>query len=203
MITIGILLFPQVEELDFVGPFEVLNYINKIKPGSTQVCLVAEDSDPITAFNGLKVIPDITFAQAPQFDIIVIPGGKGRMAAMKDPVIRQFVLAQSVKTMYTTSVCTGAFILAEAGLLTNKKATTYHTALAELAAYSVDVQKQKVVKDGKIITGAGVSSGLELGLYVLTLLFGTELAQEVADKIEYPIDITQLNAITQGFAKTT
>ena len=192
MIKIGILLFPQVEELDFVAPFEVLNYINKLKPGSTHVMLVAETTEPVTAFNGLKVIPDITFTQAPQFDIIVIPGGKGRIAAMKDPVIRQFVLTQSAQTIYTTSVCTGAFILAEAGLLTNKKATTYHTALNELAAYSVDVQQQKVVHDGKIITAAGVSSGLELGLYVLKLLFGTELAQEVADKIEYPIDVALL-----------
>lgn len=194
MIKVGILLFPQVEELDFVAPFEVLSYINKLQPNSTHVMLVAENPEFVTAFNGLKIIPDITIAEAPQFDVIVIPGGKGRMAAMKNPVIRQFVLTQSTQTKYTTSVCTGAFILAEAGLLTNKKATTYHTALGELAGYSVDVQKQKVVKDGKIITGAGVSSGLELGLYVLKLLFGPELAQEVADKIEYQIDVSKLDA---------
>lgn len=192
MIKIGIVLFPQVEELDFVAPFEVLSYINKLKPGSTQVMLAAETLEPITAFNGLKVIPDMTLAECPQFDIIVIPGGKGRMAAMKNPAIRQFVQTQSAQTMYTTSVCTGAFILAEAGLLTNKKATTYHTAMDELAAYSVDVRRQKVVKDGKIITGAGVSSGLELGLYLLKLLFGPKLAQEVADKIEYPVNVALL-----------
>jgi cyclohexyl-isocyanide hydratase len=192
MIKIGILLFPQVEELDFVAPFEVLSYINKIKPDSTQVILVAEHPEPIAAFNGLKVIPDTTLQQAPQFDIIVIPGGKGRMAAMKNPAICQFVQAQAAQTLYTTSVCTGAFILAEAGLLTNKKATTYHTALAELAAYSVEIRQQKVVQDGKVITAAGVSSGLELGLYLLKLLFGLELAQEVADKIEYPIDVALL-----------
>jgi cyclohexyl-isocyanide hydratase len=194
MIKIGILLFPQVEELDFVAPFEVLSYINKIKPDSTKVILLAEHPEPIIAFNGLKVIPDTTLNQAPQLDIIVIPGGKGRMAAMKDLVIRQFVQTQSEQTQYTASVCTGAFILAEAGLLTNKKATTYHTALGELAAYSVEVRQQKVVQDGKIITAAGVSSGLELGLYLLKLLFGLELAQEVADKIEYPIHVALLNA---------
>ncbi|MBP2636059.1 MAG: isonitrile hydratase [Firmicutes bacterium] len=192
MIKIGIVLFPQVEELDFVAPFEVLSYINKLKPGSTQVMLAAETLEPITAFNGLKVIPDITLAEAPQFDIIVIPGGKGRIAAMKNPAICQFVQKQSAQTLYTTSVCTGAFILAGAGLLTNKKATTYHTALDELAAYSVKVKQQKVVQDGNIITAAGVSSGLELGLYVLKLLFGLALSQEVANKIEYPIDVSLL-----------
>lgn len=194
MVKIGILLFPQVEELDFVAPFEVLSYINKLKPGSTQVMLAAETAAPIAAFNGLRILPDLTFAQAPQFDILVIPGGKGRLTVMKNAILRQFVLTQAIQARYTTSVCTGAFILAEAGLLTNKKATTYHTALAELATYSVDVRQQKVVQDGNIITAAGVSSGLELGLYILKLLFNTELAQEVADKLEYQLDVSRLTA---------
>ena len=192
MLTIGVLLFPQVEELDFVGPFEVLSYINKIKPASTKVLLIAEAAEPVEAFNGMRVIPDVTMANCPDLDILVVPGGKGRYTAMKNTAIQEFIQRQAQKAKYITSVCTGAFLLAEASLLKNKKATTYHTALAELAAYSVEVLSQKVVREDNIITAAGVSSGIELGLYLLKEEFGAALAQEVADKIEYDIDVTKI-----------
>ena len=126
MLTVGILLFPQVEELDFVGPFEILSYINKIRPESTKVLLIAESAEPVEAFNGMKIIPDVTMANCPQLDILVVPGGKGRYAAMKNTAIKEFIQQQAQKAKYITSVCTGAFLLAEAGLLKNKKATTYH-----------------------------------------------------------------------------
>lgn len=192
MITIGILIYPQVEELDFVGPFEVLSYINKIRPDSTKVMLVAENADLIRSFNGMRVLPDTTIQDCPELDVLVVPGGKGRIAAMKNPVIKDFIHKQMITAQYVTSVCTGAFLLAEAGLLSGKKATTYHTAFAELEAFSVQVLSAKVVQDGKIITAGGVSSGLELGLYVLKQLYGLAVAQEVADKIEYQVDITNL-----------
>ena len=192
MLTVGVLLFPQVEELDFVGPFEILSYINKIRPESTKVLLIAESAEPVKAFNGMKIIPDVTMANCPQLDILVAPGGKGRYAAMKNTAIKEFIQQQAQKAKYITSVCTGAFLLAEAGLLKNKKATTYHTALAELAAYSVDVLPQKVVRENNIITAAGVSSGIELGLYLLKEEFGAAVAQEVADKIEYATDVTKI-----------
>ena len=192
MLTIGVLLFPQVEELDFVGPFEVLSYINKIKPASTKVLLIAEAAEPVEAYNGMKIIPDVTMENCPQLDILVVPGGKGRYAAMKNSAIQGFIQQQAQKAKYITSVCTGAFLLAEAGLLKGKKATTYHTAFAELAAYSVEVLPQKVVRENNIITAAGVSSGIELGLYILKEEFGAAVAQEVADKIEYAIDVTKI-----------
>lgn len=192
MITVGILIFPQVEELDFVAPYEVLSYINKVRPGSTEVLLIAETAEPITAFNGMRIIPDTTLADCPPLDIIVAPGGKGRLTAMKDPAILNFLRERQASARHVTSVCTGAFLLAEAGLLTGRRATTYHTAFAELAAYSVEVVPAKVVRDGGIITAAGVSSGLELGFYLLRLLFGADLAQEVARRIEYDIDVSAL-----------
>ena len=192
MLTVGVLLFPRVEELDFVGPFEVLSYINKIRPESTKVMLIAETAEPVEAFNGMKIIPDVTMENCPQLDILVVPGGKGRYAAMKNSTIQKFIQQQAQKAKYITSVCTGAFLLAEAGLLTGKKATTYHTAFAELAAYSVEVLPQKVVRAGNIITGAGVSSGIELGLYLLKEEFGAAVAQEAADNIEYKIDVTKI-----------
>ena len=192
MLTVGVLLFPRVEELDFVGPFEVLSYINKIRPESTKVMLIAETAEPVEAFNGMKIIPDVTMENCPQLDILVVPGGKGRYAAMKNSTIQKFIQQQAQKAKYITSVCTGAFLLAEAGLLTGKKATTYHTAFAELAAYSVEVLPQKVVRAGNIITGAGVSSGIELGLYLLKEEFGAAVAQEAADNLEYAIDVTKI-----------
>lgn len=192
IVSIGILVYPQVEELDFVGPFEVLSYINKIRPDSTTVMLVAENADPICAFNGMRIIPDTTLTDCPALDVVVVPGGKGRVEAMKNTGIKEFIHKQMACAQYVTSVCTGAFLLAEAGLLSGRKATTYHTAFAELEAYSVQVLSAKVVQDGKIITAGGVSSGLELGLYVLKQLYGLTIAQEVADKIEYQVDVTDL-----------
>ena len=192
MLTVGVLLFPRVEELDFVGPFEVLSYINKIRPESTKVMLIAETAEPVEAFNGMKIIPDVTMENCPQLDILVVPGGKGRYAAMKNSTIQKFIQQQAQKAKYITSVCTGAFLLAEAGLLKGKRATTYHTAFAELATYSVEVLAQKVVHENNIITAAGVSSGIELGLYILKEEFGAAVAQEAADNLEYAIDVTKI-----------
>jgi len=140
----------------------------------------------------VKVLPDTTLRDCPALDILVVPGGKGRVTAMKNIVIKEFIQKQMTTATYVTSVCTGAFLLAEAGLLTGKKATTYHTAFSELASYSVQVVSSKVVHDGKIITVGGVSSGLELGFYLLKQLFGSDLSQEVAHKIEYTVDVNCL-----------
>ncbi len=192
MITIGILIYPQVEEMDFVAPFEVLSYVNKVLPGSTKVLLVSENSAPVTAFNGMTVIPHSTLKDCPSLGVLVVPGGKGRLTAMKNAAIQDFIQQQARTAQYVTSVCTGAFLLAEAGLLKGKKATTYHTAFAELEAYSVQVLKNKVVHDGQIITSAGVTSGLEHGFYMLKLLFGAELSAVVARRIEYEVDVNSL-----------
>jgi len=193
MIVIGILIFPQVEEMDFVAPFEVLSYINKIEANSTQVFLIAEKVELLQANNGMKIFPDYSFDTCPHLDVLVVPGGKGRLDAMNNPKIQEFVLKHSKQAQYIASVCTGAFILAEAGLLEGKKATTYHSAFSELQAYNTTIiEKVKVVRDGNIITSAGVTSGLELGFYILKILFGSILAKEVANKIEYFVDIDAL-----------
>lgn len=189
MWKIGILLFPGVEELDFVGPFEVLSYVNKLAPASTQVLLVAEETTELRAFNGLRILPDVTLTACPDLDILVVPGGKGRLAAMKNANLRQFIQAQANQARFITSVCTGAFLLAEAGLLTGRQATTYHECLDELSRYGVEVLTAKVVDAGRIITAGGVSSGLELGFYLLQKMFGPDMAREVARKIEYSPEI--------------
>ena len=189
MWKIGILLFPGVEELDFVGPFEVLSYVNKLAPASTQVLLVAEETTELRAFNGLRILPDVTLTACPDLDILVVPGGKGRLAAMKNANLRQFIQAQANQARFITSVCTGAFLLAEAGLLAGRQATTYHECLDELSRYGVEVLTAKVVDAGRIITAGGVSSGLELGFYLLQKMFGPDMAREVARKIEYSPEI--------------
>ena len=192
MLTIGILIFPDAEELDFVGPFEVLSFVNKVRPESSRVLFVSKTAEPVRAYNGMRVLPDVTLDACPQLDIMVIPGGQGRRQAMKDPVILEFIQRQEPLARHITSVCTGSFVLAEAGLLTGKKATTYHEYYEDLAAYSIEVVKDKVVPQGKIITAGGVSSGIELGFYLLRELFGVEVSQKVADKIEYVVDVSKI-----------
>ena len=193
MWKIGILLFPGVEELDFVGPFEVLSYVNKIIPNSVQVSLVAESAGELRAFNGLRILPDMTVDACPDLDVLVVPGGKGRLAAMKNTNLRQFILRQEAQARFIASVCTGAFLLAEAGLLTGRKATTYHECLDELARYDgVEVVAAKVVPAGRIVTAGGVSSGLELGFYLLRELFDADTARLVARKIEYSAELAFL-----------
>lgn len=185
MINIGILIFEKVEELDFIGPFEVLSYINKVKPESTNVWLVSDGEEIIKARNGLRFFADYTIDNCPQLDVLVIPGGQGRKSAMKNERILSFIKNRYIQLKYLCSVCTGAFIIASAGLLKGKSATTYHTAFDEFSQMGVIVEKSKVVKDDKIITGAGVSSGIDLGLYVIKELFGETVAQQISDKIEY------------------
>jgi cyclohexyl-isocyanide hydratase len=190
MWKIGILLFPGVEELDFVGPFEVLSYVNKIIPNSVQVSLVAESTGELRAFNGLRILPDMTIDACPALDVLVVPGGKGRLTAMKNANLRQFIRRQATQARFIASVCTGAFLLAEAGLLTGCKATTYHECLDELARYEgVEVVATKVVPAGRIVTAGGVSSGLELGFYLLRELFDADTARLVARKIEYSAEL--------------
>lgn len=193
MLNIGVIVFKKVEEMDFIGPFEILSYANKIKENSVKIFLVAESKGPVRAFNGLTFLPDYDFATCPQLDIVIVPGGKGRFIAMHDDIMKSFLIQQSKNAKYITSVCTGAFILAEAGLLAGKKATTYHTALPELAHYAnIEVQQKKIVHDGTVITAAGVTSGIELGFYLLKLLFDSDTAKQAAEAVEYIVDLDSL-----------
>lgn len=187
MINIGILVFPDVEELDFVGPFEALSTANKIVPGSVSMKLLAFENGPIKGFNGLRFSPDGRAEGSGPLDVLVLPGGRGRLAAGKDRKIIAFVKEQYEQVRYLCTVCTGAFLAAEAGLLEGKIATTHHGFFDELDSFKgVKVVEKKVVKDGRILTAGGVSSGIDLSLWLLVLLFGSDFAKEAADHIEYP-----------------
>ncbi|MHC1684138.1 MAG: DJ-1/PfpI family protein [Clostridiaceae bacterium] len=185
MINIGILIFEKIEELDFVGPFEVLSYVNKIKSDSTSVWLISDEKQIIQGYNGLRFFADYTVDNCPHLDALIVPGGQGRKSAMKNIKILNFIKSRYIELKYLSSVCTGSLIIGSTGLLKGKYATTYHTAFDELSEMGAIVEKSKIVQDGNIITGAGVSSGIDVGLYLLSKLFDEAIAQQVADKIEY------------------
>jgi len=184
MINAGILVFDKVEELDFTGPFEVLSYVNKIKADSINVWLIGK-GETIKGYNGLRFFTDYTIDNCPRLDVLIVPGGQGRKIAMKDSKILDFIKERYPELKYLSSVCTGSLVIGAAGLLNSKHATTYHTAFDELSEMGVIVEKSKVVQDGNIITGAGVSIGIEVGLYLGSKLFDEATAQQVADRIEY------------------
>lgn len=190
MYKIAIMVFPDAEELDFVGPFETLASVDKLYPNSVKVELVGKSLDPVKGSNGLSVLPDRTFSENEQYDILIIPGGQGRKKAMYDEEVLKFVKDQMNGLSFLCSVCTGAFVLAEAGVINGLKATTHHTALDELQRYYPDVEvlEKRVVKNDtepKIWLAGGVSSGIDLSLELIGELFDDDLRKDVAKRLEY------------------
>ena len=177
---IGLLLFPRLTQLDLTGPFEV--FANT--PGAT-VHLVWKTTDPVTAITGMKIQPDTSFADCPQLDVICVPGGSGVAELMEDPEVLDFLRRQAAGARYVTSVCTGALVLGAAGLLRGKKATTHwasHDFLAQLGAIPTH---GRVVRDGNVFTGGGVTAGIDFALTLVGEMCGAEVAQAIQLQIEY------------------
>jgi transcriptional regulator GlxA family with amidase domain len=198
-LTVGILIFPQVEVLDFAGPYEVFSR-TRLVPGVEsrrsedsapfQVFTVAKTPEPIAAVGGLQVIPDYDFASVPAIDLIVVPGGFGTRPLLQNTDTLNWVQSVSQQAKQVTSVCTGALVLAQLGLLANKRATTHWGALDFLAQIdsSIEVVRDKrVVVDG-IFTSAGVAAGIDMAFQVVETLYGREVADETARYIEFPRD---------------
>jgi len=186
MLNIGILVFPVVKELDFVGPYEVFSAANKLTPQSVDVKLLAFEEGSLTGASGMTFSPNASPKNAGKLDVLIIPGGTGKREALHDRRMIKFVTEQYEHVKLLGTVCTGAFLAAEAGLLHGKTATTHRRHLDELAAFpGVKVVDKKVVKDGKILTAGGVSSGIDLALCILAILFDGKFAQDTADYIEY------------------
>jgi cyclohexyl-isocyanide hydratase len=182
----GILVFDRVEELDFVGPLEVFGMTSKLRPNTLRSFTVAQEGKDVKAVNGLRVIPDYSFQNCPKLDLILIPGGIGSRTEMKNSQTLNFIKSIAENCELILSVCTGALILAAAGLLNGKKATTHWAALDELKAFpNLTVEHQRYVRDGKIITSAGVSAGIDMALYVIKELYGLPTCKEVAHRMEY------------------
>jgi len=184
MKTIGILVFDDAEELDFVGPLEVFGTAARFG-ADCQILTVAEGTTPIRARNGLVIVPSCSFENAPPLAILIVPGGLGaRTQARQNQHILQFVRAQKG---LVASVCTGALILAEAGLLTNMAATTHHSAFDVLEQYpGVSVRRgERWIIGEQIATSAGVSAGVDLALALVASYWGVEIAEKVAENLDW------------------
>jgi transcriptional regulator GlxA family with amidase domain len=195
--NVGILLFNEVEVLDFAGPFEVFSIAKY--PESNQkpfkVYTVSQSKDLISARNGLKVQPDYDFSNAPHFDIIIIPGGYGaEEIEIHNQVVINWIRDRMNTVYLMASVCTGAFLLAEAGLLDSKQATTHWMDIDRFEKKYKNVKVQRGVKfvdEYPVITSAGISSGINMSFYIIKKLLGEDLAKAVAKVMEYDINILE------------
>jgi transcriptional regulator GlxA family with amidase domain len=195
-LNVGILIFHDVEVLDFAGPYEVFSR-TRLEPGvesrrSTasapfRVFTVAKTDDLVTATGGLQVLPDYSFEDAPPIDLLVVPGGFGTRELLEDAEVLDWVRRTSAAAQKTTSVCTGSMVLARAGLAAGKTITTHWGALDLLTSLAPDstVDRERRVIDDGIITSAGVASGMDMAFYVVETLFGKAVADETAKYIEY------------------
>jgi transcriptional regulator GlxA family with amidase domain len=192
---VGILVFPDVEVLDFTGPFEVfaaarLNEARRREdPSPFEVVLVAEREGPITAAAGLKVLPDYTLEACPPLDVLVVPGGWGVRAELANEPLLAWIAERGRGVETLASVCTGSMLLGRAGLLDNRRATTHWRSLDWMRESFEDVMvvdDEHVVVDGRVFTSAGVSAGLDLALLVVARYCGEEVARATARNLEYP-----------------
>ena len=195
--TVGILIFDDVEVLDFAGPFEVFSRTRTVAGADSrrsddsapfETFTVARTRDVVTAIGGLRVLPHFAWADAPPIDILVVPGGFGTRALLQDEATLSWIRETALRARQVTSVCTGALLLAKLGLLHGRRATTHWAALDLLATIdpTIHVQrKSRVVHDG-IFTSAGVSAGIDMSFAVVEQICGREVALETAHYIEYP-----------------
>jgi cyclohexyl-isocyanide hydratase len=198
-LQVGFLAFPQIQLLDLTGPYEVLTSLPSV------TCrLVWKTCEPLPSSSGLRLTPDCTFDECPRLDILCIPGGSGIADLMVDPETLGFIRKQAAQARYLTSVCTGALLLGAAGLLRGRRATThwgFHELLEPLGAIA---QKARVVRDGNLITGGGVTAGIDFALELAAELAGEEEAQAIQLELEYapapPFDAGQPDTAPQAVA---
>jgi transcriptional regulator GlxA family with amidase domain len=192
---VGILVFPNVEVLDFCGPFEVFSVTRlneearREEPSPFEVLLVAERLDTVVATGGLKVVPDVTIDTCPPLDTLVVPGGWGTRTEVNNQRLIDWIgeRGRSVETL--TSVCTGSMLLGQAKLLDGRRATTHWRSLSRMRdAYpSVTVEeKLHVVEDGHVVTSAGISAGIDMALRIVIRYFGEAVGRATARNMEYP-----------------
>lgn len=178
--SIGLLLFPALTQLDLTGPYEVFS-----RAPSTKVYLIWKNLELVVSDRGMAILPTTTFNACPALDVICIPGGPGQVNLMEDEDALSFIRTQSTQAKLVTSVCTGALILGAAGLLDGYKATTHWASLDQLSLLGAQPVNERVVRDRNRITGAGVTSGIDFALYVVSELFGPDIAQGIQLQMEY------------------
>lgn len=182
----GFLLFPGLEELDLVGPWEMISVWSKRGKGPAQCLMIGERADPVVCAKGMMIHPHVTFSECPPLDYLLVPGGEGTRAQVDNGAFVQFVAEQGTRCRAVLSVCTGSFILHRAGLLAGKKATTHWGSLERLRLLGdVDVVEERFVRDGSVWTAAGVSAGIDLALAFIASESGDDVAGEVQLNAEY------------------
>ncbi|MGO4871354.1 MAG: DJ-1/PfpI family protein [Roseiarcus sp.] len=177
---IGLLVFPRVQQLDLTGPYEVF-----ASWPEARVHLVWKNLEPLRSSTGLVLTPTATFGACPQLDVICVPGGAGVNALMSDEEALSFVRTQAKGARFVTSVCTGALVLGAAGLLRGKRATTHWASHDLLAAFGALPVEARVVRDGALVTGGGVTAGVDFALTLLAELAGRDVAEAVQLNLEY------------------
>jgi transcriptional regulator GlxA family with amidase domain len=196
---IGILMFDEIEVLDFCGPFEVfsvtrLNEERRREEASPfEVLLISQSGQPVKTAGGMKVIPDVSFDSCPGLDILVVPGGWGTRTEMSNQAMLSFVRSRASEVQTLASVCTGALILGNAGLLDGLCATTHWRSLQMMQKLFPKVtvdSKSRVVKAGKVMTSAGISAGIDMALLVVAEYCGEAIARATARHMEYPFPET-------------
>ncbi len=187
--TVALLLFDDVEVLDFAGPFEVFSVTDELRGYDTfAVRTVAEHARPLRARNGLQVVPDCTLAACPAPHVLIVPGGFGARALLHNPVVLDWVRTAARGAEITMSVCTGAVVLGRAGLLDGLRATTHHECfdlLREHAPRATVVETERFTDNGAVLTAAGISAGIDCSLHVVTRLLGADAAARTAAYMEY------------------
>jgi transcriptional regulator GlxA family with amidase domain len=189
LLNTAILIFNDVEVLDFSGPFEVFSVTNEINNYALlNVYTVAEEKSPITARNGLSVNPHYSIGDAPSPQILIVPGGQGTRPLLQNEKILAWIKRSAESADRVLSVCTGALLLAKLGLLDGLKVTTHASAfdlLADLAPLAEVDRSARFIDNGRIVTSAGISAGIDMSLHVVGQLFGTEIADRTAGYMEY------------------
>jgi len=185
---IAIAVFEGAEELDFAGPWEVLGAWRFLYPDDVDLVMVGESAAPVTCAKGMRVLPEVSWQELGHVDVLVYPGGRGTRSQLGNKTIRERLRALKESGTLMTSVCTGALVYGDAGLLDGRPVTTYATAFEELLPLGTDMEPrrdQRFVDDGQVITAAGVSAGIDMALHLIARLASPDKAWEVRRYIEY------------------
>lgn len=186
-LTTGILLFEDAEELDFVGPWEVLKIAARLGGGDERVVTIAERDRPLRCAQGLRVLPDHSFENAPRLDIVLVPGGIGTRTEVENPRLIEWLRKTGERCRFVTSVCTGALLLHEAGFARGKRVTTHFNFVPKLRERGevTVLEHVRYVRDGNLVTAAGVSAGIDMTLWLIGQIHGADFARQVQRWIEY------------------
>ncbi len=185
---IGILIFDDAEELDFVGPFEVFTMDRALKPDAFEVLLIAERAAPVRCAKGMRVLPDATTADCGALDVLLVPGGQGTRREVANRALLDWIAGVAASAAWITSVCTGALLLTAAGPARGKRVTTHWAfvgTLRERGEAAEVLEHYRYVQDGNVVTAAGVSAGIDMALWLIGQIRDIPFARAVQRQMEY------------------